>query len=421
MFTKIRNILAQFFNNSRTINNEPLNKVSLIVIIIVDIFILINVFTGLEDISRWHLSPYQAYPCYSEWENYQKQSDKNKDYDMIISSVPLNNNQPQFQAEYQQQEIGHLGKVSEICINYAELKDRLNNNLNQKNITNINLRQEKINQLEQANINIRNQYDSTLLEKIAGQSSEKSINQVSAEKAKQDLDKNQQQIGQIKQEINNLKNQLLTKPESLNFLSFIKDENKFTAVKQGYERASFWYPSIQLTFQSIFLLPLIIIALLVYRISQSRGYGLIALISWHLLVIFLIPLVLKVLEFLQVGVVFQFLLSVVNKLLGGLLFLISYVYILLIPLIGFGIIKFFQGVVFNSKVQAAKRVQKSQCINCGKTLKSNNAHCPHCGYYQYIECHNCHNLTYKKLPYCYHCGTEQNSSQIQDVGSVDNK
>ncbi|MBD2147534.1 hypothetical protein [Sphaerospermopsis sp. FACHB-1194] len=421
MFTKIRNILAQFFNNSRTINNEPLNKVSLIVIIIVDIFILINVFTGLEDISRWHLSPYQAYPCYSEWENYQKQSDKNKDYDMIISSVPLNNNQPQFQAEYQQQEIGHLGKVSEICINYAELKDRLNNNLNQKNITNINLRQEKINQLEQANINIRNQYDSTLLEKIAGQSSEKSINQVSAEKAKQDLDKNQQQIGQIKQEINNLKNQLLTKPESLNFLSFIKDENKFTAVKQGYERASFWYPSIQLTFQSIFLLPLIIIALLVYRISQSRGYGLIGLISWHLLVIFLIPLVLKVLEFLQVGVVFQFLLSVVNKLLGGLLFLISYVYILLIPLIGFGIIKFFQGVVFNSKVQAAKRVQKSQCINCGKTLKSNNAHCPHCGYYQYIECHNCHNLTYKKLPYCYHCGTEQNSSQIQDVGSVDNK
>jgi RNA polymerase subunit RPABC4/transcription elongation factor Spt4 len=24
-----------------------------------------------------------------------------------------------------------------------------------------------------------------------------------------------------------------------------------------------------------------------------------------------------------------------------------------------------------------------------------------------VECHHCHNLTYKKLPYCYHCGTEQ--------------
>jgi RNA polymerase subunit RPABC4/transcription elongation factor Spt4 len=384
--------------------------VSLIVIIVVDIFILINVFTGLEDISRWHLSPYQAYPCYSEWENYQKQSDKNKDYEIIRNSLPLNNNQPNFKTVYKQQEIGHLGKVSEICINYSELKDSLNNNLNQKNITNINQRQDKINQLERANITIRNQYDSTLLEKIAGQASKNSINEVSAEKAKQELDKNKQQIEQLKEEINNLKNQLLNKAEILNFLSLLKDENKFTAVKQGYERASFWYPSIQLTFQSIFLLPLIIIALSVHRISQSRGYGLISLISWHLLVIFLIPLVLKILQFLQIGVIFQFLFNVVSNLLGGLLFLISYVYILLIPLIGFGIIKFFQTVVFNTKVQAAKRVQKSQCINCAKTIKSHDAYCPHCGYYQYVECHNCHNLTYKKLPYCYHCGTEQNSS-----------
>lgn len=416
MFTKIRSILGQFFKNSRTINNEPLNKVSLIVIIVVDIFILINVFTGLEEISRWPLSPYEAYPCYSEWENYQKQSDqndknndKNKDYDIIINSLTFNN-QSNFKAAYQQQEIGHLGKVSEICVNYGQLKDSLNNDLSENIITNINQRKEQIDKKEQDNKNIRSQYDSTLLEKTAGQPSKNSINQVSAEDAKQELDKNQQQIEQFKQEINNLKKQLLNKPETLNFLSFLKDENKFAAVKQGYERASFWYPTIQFIFQSIFLLPLIIIALSVHRISQRRGYGLIGLISWHLLVIFLIPLVLKVLEFLQVGVIFQVLLSVVNKLLGGLLFLISYVYIFLIPLIGFGIIKFFQRVVFSTKVQAAKRVQKSQCINCGKTLKSNNAYCPHCGYYQYIECHNCHNLTYKKLPYCYHCGTEQNSS-----------
>jgi hypothetical protein len=64
MFTRIRRLLSQFFNNSRTVNNEPLNKVSLIVVILVDIFILINVFTGLNNISQWHLSPYQAYPCY---------------------------------------------------------------------------------------------------------------------------------------------------------------------------------------------------------------------------------------------------------------------------------------------------------------------------------------------------------------------
>ncbi|MEA5576578.1 hypothetical protein [Anabaena sp. UHCC 0451] len=414
MFTRIRNLLIRFFNNSKTINNEPLNKVSLIVIILVDIFILINVFTGLEDISRWHLSPYQAYPCYSEWDNYNQktnqQTAKDKDYEIIRNSIAYNNNQPKFRETYQQKEVGHLGKVSEICLSYGESKDTLNNGQNQKNITAINQTQDKINKLEQANTNIRNQYDSTLLEKIAGQSPGNSINQIRAEKAKQELDKNNQQISQLKQEITNLKNQLLNKPESINFLAFLQDKSKFATLEKGYKSASFWYPSIQFTFQSIFLLPLILIALFVHRVSQSRGYGLIALISWHLLVIFLIPLILKILQFLQIGVIFQFLFDIVSTLFGGLLFLISYVYILLIPLLGFGIIKFFQTVVFNTKVQAAKRVQKSQCINCAKNIKSHDAHCPHCGYYQYVECHNCHNLTYKKLPYCYHCGTEQNST-----------
>ncbi|GAB1539783.1 hypothetical protein NUACC21_24500 [Scytonema sp. NUACC21] len=52
MLARIRRLLRQFFSKSRTINNEPLNKVSLIVIILIDIFILINVFTGLDDMRR---------------------------------------------------------------------------------------------------------------------------------------------------------------------------------------------------------------------------------------------------------------------------------------------------------------------------------------------------------------------------------
>jgi ABC-type multidrug transport system fused ATPase/permease subunit len=280
---------------------------------------------------------------------------------------------------------------------------------NQKILTTINQTQDKISRLEQANATIRQQYDSTLLEKIAGQSSGNSINQVRAEKAKQELTQNSEKISTLKQEITNQQNQLLTKPESINFLSFLKEETKFNQVKKGYKDASFWYPSIQLVFQTIFLLPLILIALLVNNFSQRRGYGLIALISWHLLVIFLIPLILKIFEFLQIGIIFQFLFDVISSLFGGLIFLISYAYILLIPLVGFGMIKFFQTVVFNPKIQAVNRIQKSQCIRCAKKIRPQDSHCPHCGYYQYVECHNCHNLTYKELPYCHHCGADQNS------------
>ncbi|TAE55819.1 MAG: hypothetical protein EAZ76_13020 [Nostocales cyanobacterium] len=415
MFTSIRHYFDRFLNNSRKVNNEPLNKFSLIVIIFVDIFILINVFIGLNDISNWHISPYQTYPCYTEWENYQKSTNKDKDYQMIADSFSYDNT-PRYQRQYQQIADNHLGQLSEICLNYGELKDGVLSDANYQDSKKINSIQGKISNLEAANTRIRNQYDSTLLEKIAGQSPENSINQVGAEKAKQELDKNTRQIANLKKEIADLKQQIVNRKESSNFLALLKDKGKLDTVAEGYKSASFWYPSIQFAFQAMFLIPLIIIGLLVHRFSQNRGYGLVALISWHLLVVFFIPLLLKVLEFLQVGVVFNFLYNVVARIFGGLLFLVSYLYILFIPLFGWMIIKVCQGIIFNRKTQAAKRVQKSQCINCGKNIKSFHAHCPHCGYYQYVECHNCHELTYKKLPYCYHCGTEQNFNEEVGMG-----
>lgn len=413
MIARIRRLLSQFFSKSRTINNEPLNKVSLIVIILIDIFILINVFTGLDDISRWHISPTEAYPCYSEWQNYQTKTTKDKNYEIVRLSLPDDtNNQLSFQQNYQQAEVGHLGKVSQTCLQYADYKDKINNPEKQQIIKTVDQKQAQISTLEQANSTIRTQYDSTLLEKIAGQGREQSINQVGAEKAKQALEQNNRQISTRKAEISTLKSELLSKPESVSFIGFLQDQNQFNSVEKGYKQASFWYPSIQLAFQSLFLLPLILVALLVHKFTQRRRYGLISLISWHLLVIFFIPLILKIFEFLQVGVIFQFLFDIISALFGGLLFLINYVYILLIPLIGFGIIQFFQKFVFNAKVQAASRFQKSGCVNCAKTIRHHDTYCPHCGYYQQVECQNCHNLTYKHLSYCKHCGTSQDSSNL---------
>jgi uncharacterized membrane protein YuzA (DUF378 family) len=413
MLAKICRLLNQFFSKSRTINNEPLNKVSLIVIILIDIFILVNVFAGLDDISRWHISPSQAYPCYSEWENYRTQTTKDKDYEILRLSLPYNtNNQPSFLQTYQQAKEGHLGNVSGTCLNYAESKDQINNSANRQIIKTIDEKQAKITTIEQTNRNIRAQYDSTLLEKIAGQAREQSINPVGAQKAKLELEQNNRNISTLKNEISNLKNGLVAKPESVGFIAFLKDEQKFREVEKGYQQASFWYPSIQLAFQSFFLLPLILVALSVHNFAQRRGYGLISLISWHLLVIFFIPLILKIFEFLQVGAIFQFVFDIIKAIFGGLLFLVSYVYILLIPLIGFGMIKFFQKIVFNPKVQAASRVQKSHCIKCAKKIRPDDTYCPHCGHYQYIECQNCHNLTYKHLPYCKQCGSAQDSGNL---------
>jgi predicted RNA-binding Zn-ribbon protein involved in translation (DUF1610 family) len=411
MFARIRRFFSQFFNRTRTINNEPLNRVSLIVIILIDIFILVNVFSGLDDISRWYISPTEAYPCYSEWQNYRTQTNKDKDFEIIKLALPDRiNNLPSFPQTNQLTKQARLGKVSEICVNYGSSKDKISNSENKQIIQTLGQKQSKISNLEQTNRTIRAQYDSSLLEKTAGQPREQSINLVAADKAKQELEKNTRNISTLNQEISTFKNQLLTKPEISSFLAFLKDRDKFTAVETGYKKASFWYPSIQLALQSLFLLPLIIIALSAYKFAHRRRYGLISLISWHLLVIFFIPLILKIFEFLQFGAIFKFIFDIVSAILGGLLFLVSYIYILLIPLIGFGIIKFAQKIILNPKAQATNRVQKSRCVNCARKIRHNDAHCPHCGYYQYVECPNCHSLTYKYLSYCKECGYSQESN-----------
>ncbi len=410
MFVKAKRFIGNFFKKSRSVNNKPLNPVSLIVIIIVDLFILFNVFTGLDNISRWHISPSEAYPCISEWENYRdpKQS-SDKDYNLVASALNRDSDWATVKRRSLSNNKDRLGKVSPICLNYAELKDKLNIPGYRSIEQSITKKQEKISSLEQSSANIRSQYDSTLLEKIAGQKSNQSINNVSAEKAKQTLAQNKASIATLKTEITVQKESLLAKPETISLLAAIKDDSKYQLLTKEYQHESFWYPSIQLIFQALFLLPLLAIASFIHRIAVKRGAGLVALITWHLLVIFFIPLLLKIFEFLQVGVLLQFLVDIIGKLFGGLLFLVSYLYIFIIPLVGFALIKIFQRFTPTSKIQdvMSLRFQNQLCLNCAKRIRPLDAYCPHCGYDQYVECSSCSQPTYKHLAHCKHCGALQ--------------
>ncbi len=413
MFTRARRFVGNFFKKSRSVNNKPLNPLSLIVIIIVDLFILYNVFAGLDQISRWHLSPTEAYPCISDWEKYRDPNQKKdsarrtlreRDYQTISSALDRDLRPPNIDNQQDR-----LGNISPICLNYSQLEDKVNTPANKTIQQSIIQKQTKISSLEQANSSIRSQYDSTLLEKIAGQNSNQSINTVSATRAKQTLAQNKISIATFTTEITALQESLISKPESINLINSIKDDSKYQLLTQEYQYASFWYPSIQLAFQALFLLPLIAIALVVHRIAINRNAGLIALISWHLLVISFIPLILKIFEFLQVGALFQILLDIIIPLFGGLVFLVSYLYIFLIPLLGFTIIKISQRFASGNKSQdtMSMRFQNQVCLNCAKRIRPQDVYCPHCGYDQYLECQNCHELTYKHLAHCKHCGSAQ--------------
>ncbi len=405
MFSRVRRSASRFFNKSRKVNHEPINRVSLVVIVVLDLFILVSVFNGLADISRWPLSPTATYPCQQPWQQYRESTSPEKDY--IAINENLDFSPDGYTLSYQDSSRGRIGEVSNICLQYEATADALSTSASQTIAKSINDTQAEISSFTAKNSEIRQQYDSTLLEEIAGQSPDQSINNVEAAQAKREVDQNNQAIAQRQTTVETLQSTLVAAPESQAFLTLLSDTAKFNSVSEGYRQASFWYPSIQLLFQSLFLLPLIFLAAIIHRLAQRRNYGYIALISWHLLVIFCIPLLWKIFEFFQLGFLFQWISNFLETLFGGLRFLVNYLQILLFPIIGFAIIKFFQKVVFNARLQAANRVQNMRCTSCAKKIREYDVHCPHCSYSQYRECRNCHNLTYKHLPHCKHCGSDQ--------------
>ncbi len=417
--------MRRFYAQSPRNRQQPLNKFSLGIIILIDLFILWQVFGGLSQISRWPLSPDQAYPCYGAWVNYREQVDQDKittetrdiqilRNSIVDQSIAFSPNlppatTPSLAQRYREDAVDHLGKISPICMAYARARDALNTPSSRILVQDIQAREEAISQLEAKNAQIRQEYDSTLLEQIAGQPQSQSINAVGAAQAKATLEANNAKIATLNQEKQRLGQDLIQQPPSQAFLSFLNQGEPFNAVEAGYIQARFWHPTQQLLLQILFLAPLILIASFMHRWAWQRNFGLLALISWHLLVIFLIPIVFKLFEVLQFGVIFSGLVSLITALFGSLLFLVNYVYILLVPLVGFGLIKFGQRFLFNPPSQASHRLQKSRCLNCGRKIQAADAYCPHCGFEQYHPCPHCHQPTYRYLPFCKACGAPQNS------------
>ncbi|WNC43973.1 zinc ribbon domain-containing protein [Thermosynechococcus sp. GLH187] len=406
----LRRLWRGFWRRSRLVNDEPLNWVSLIVIILVDIFILINVFSGLSEISNWPLSPSQAQPCYAPWQAYRQDTARERDIRFLEQQISLDPPLQTAVERLQESSKGKLGTISAICFTYAEYQDAVNRPTYRERLQQRQQKQAQIQTLEATNARIRQEYDSTLLEQLAGQPPDQSINLVEAAKAKATLEANNRQIAALKNEMAALEQAILQEADSQAFLKFLAEDATFAQLENQYQRSQFWYPSLQFVLQALFLLPLIAIALVVHRFADRHRHGLLALMSWHLLVILLIPLVLKIFELLQVGALFEWLANVILALFGGLLFLVSYLYILLIPAVGFGMIKVAQALFLNPQRQAAGRVQKLRCVRCGKRLRDLDQHCPHCGYLQWMPCPNCQQPTYRHLPYCRHCGASTRSS-----------
>ena len=182
------------------------------------------------------------------------------------------------------------------------------------------------------------------------------------------------------------------------------------ALRDELRRLNFWYPAQRLGMEMLFLLPLL--AAFYWwnakSIAASRPFQ--TLVSSHLLVVVLIPVFFKLAE-LVYDVIPRRLLRQLIELLESLRLVALWHYLLIALAIAaaLALVYLFQKKLFSREKLLQRRIARGLCQACGQRLPPDSAFCPTCGAAQFRACSRCHALTHVHGRYCRACGFDAQS------------
>jgi len=393
---------STFKNRLTKLNDqEPLTKLALTVIILLDIFILSVVFGGLSTHTAQLTSPDEYFPhecrrifIEKEWSNANKidnlqrlvLSDYNNysyRYNSPFEKSKIDKMQPDCKKLYEAiKAIVATDDVKQLFVARQEIIDKKNQWIQQYN-KNKNIYETKL--LE----NIAEQ-NKTPLETISGavNAQSKEIERLNAEMLQINKQVSENQL------VNNLW-QIIRPGDTAFRQTMIKALNR-------YERI---YLFIELIWQLVFMLPLFVIFYIWHTRSIKKNRTMHILISSHLLIIALIPIIIKVIQVVLELIPYHFF-KELFKLLELLHIIALWHYIVIFVSIGVAMVFVYmlQKKFFSQQRLRQTRLMKGECYFCGKKLPAKTSICPFCGTNQLKKCANCNADTFFGGEYCIHCG-----------------
>ncbi len=393
-------------NLTRSGDKEPLNWFSIFILIALDIFIVINLFQALNVQANQITKAYEKYP-YQCKEIFSSNFEKDN---LKFSTIKrINEGQINFGNEFQlfnlsSSDISLKTNVSEKCLKLNELaKEIWTDKEIGSLISEIKKLERNILIEKDEERKIRDDYNTNLLEKIAGQKKENSITENDAWESKDKISSLRENIYKWEIEIENIRLKILSEYKVQNFFEYVNNNKK--EVLDDYKSLEFWYPVKVWFFKLIFLVPLFLIFWFLYRKASQKGSNILTLIYSHALVITTIPIFWGILEFLYSIVPKKFLIQFLDFLRALNL------EILIFPLMIFGgilvallLIYIIQRKLFNKKKIQLKRISEKKCTACGINISEEDYYCYNCGEEQYIKCRYCNGFAKKEGLYCTNCG-----------------
>lgn len=398
-----------FKNNLTKIGSkEPLNFFSIVLILGLDLFVLVNIFQGLDAQTAQLTAPWEKIPyeCENLLEVNSPQEQKTLVAEMLSKYENYyQNNEYKYREEFINE--ANQAKIDPLCRMVFDAANTVRANAKlQEQHSQVQKIQSESDQFQNQIEKYTTDYDTMLQEQQAGQLPENSILTGNTTDVKIRIEDLNNQINTNKLRIENIEKSIFESNDVQSFISIAK-QNKQLILDQK-KSLEFWH-SLKVTgVEFVFLLPLLFFFIYLYRRSLSKNNELMIFIMSHLLVVVSIPVVFEVIHLLMEVLPLHILADFI-ALLKALNIAIIWNYLLI--LIGIGIvvvlIYIVQKKLFSRQRLGLKRIAQKRCQTCGVKLSTEAKFCYHCGENQLALCQFCQKPTYKSGLYCIHCGKPQ--------------
>lgn len=383
-----------------SLDRQPLGRAALAIIVLLDLFILSSIFSGLADHTRQLSTPEESIPplCQDIVIDHTWNAENRLDR---LSSLISGFDARRFPLDETTRDPSREHPVCAPIVGAFEAirGDReLVRGLNELR----RLKQESAT-LRSGLEQVKGAYDSRLLEKIAGEKAAGS----STENLRKQIDAQITALDEAVRSERVLGETLEKLPRMQGFyqrIAAIGDADR-NVLADELRRQNFWYPAKRLGWQLLFLLPLLAVFYFWNSRSVTRNRPYQMLVSSHLLVVAAVPLLFKVAELAYDILPHRFFRQALDLLEAIKLVAVWHYLVIAVAIAAaMALIYLFQKKLFSHERVMQRRTARGECHACGLRLPPGSRHCPACGAGQFRECRHCHQQTLAHCRFCTSCG-----------------
>ena len=401
MFRTLLDKTNQFRQRLTRLDDQPLSRAALVVIIFLDLFILSSIYSGLADHTRQLTTPYEYIPPLCQdividlnW-NDTNRLDK---LTQLVTRYEARRYSPDY---YQQFDVS---KEHPVCAPIVSAFVAIRNDADlTRSLSDLRRIERETSDLRAGLERTKGAYDTQLLEKIAGENKPGT----GTGSIKKQIDVDTSAMDALIKKEGLLRQSLAQDPKILAFFRRVDGVSEADRKALGDElrRLNFWFPAERLGMEMLFLLPLLGAFYFWNNRSLTRNRPFQVLVSSHLLVVTMIPVLSKILV-LVYDIIPRKLIRHIIEVLEAFKLVAIWHYLVIAGaiVVAMALIYLFQKKLFSHERLMLRRIAKGECHACGLRLPSGSRYCPACGAAQYRICEHCDQPTLVHGRYCTICG-----------------